>query len=143
MCRVTMSDITEGKRASGDQRGLPHDLGERVKELNCLYSITNFVESPGFSLEEVLQGTSGLIPPAWQYPEVTCARLLMDGQEYSRDNFSQSPWQQTAGILVVGEKCGTIQVGYLERKTRERRRPLPTRSDAPAQCDDRQPGQAR
>lgn len=40
-----------------------HELGERVKELNCLYRISNLAGNQDISLEEILQGTVDLIPP--------------------------------------------------------------------------------
>ena len=49
-----------------------HDLTQRIKELNCLYGISALREKPGTTLEEILQGVADLIPPSWQYPEVTC-----------------------------------------------------------------------
>ncbi|MGD8466024.1 MAG: PAS domain S-box protein, partial [Anaerolineae bacterium] len=116
VCHVTMSDVTERKGAERAVEQLAYDLGERVKELNCLFEISNLVEMPGISLEEVLQGTVDLIPPAWQYPEITCARIILDGQEYSTDSFAQSPWQQAADISVHGEPCGAVQVGYLQER---------------------------
>ena len=61
------------KQAEEALRKRTHDLGERVKELKCLYGISNLVHRPDISLEEMPQGTVDLIPPGWQYPEVTCA----------------------------------------------------------------------
>ncbi len=97
-------------------RSLEAQVTERTKELNCLYAISQLVETPGISLEEILQGTVALIPPAWQYPEITCARIVMQGQEFSTQNFESSPWQQAATILVHGEQSGTVQVAYLQQR---------------------------
>ncbi len=93
-----------------------HALGERIKELDCLYGVSGLVDQPGVSLDEILQGTVDLIPPAWQYPEITCARIVVEGREFSTGNFDTSPWQQTAAILVRGEQSGTVQVGYLRER---------------------------
>jgi len=41
-----------------------HDLGERIKELNCLYGISNLVGKQGNSLEELFEDVIDLIPPA-------------------------------------------------------------------------------
>ena len=41
-------------------------LQKRVKELNCLYEISHFVESDK-NLPEILQETVNLIPGSWQY----------------------------------------------------------------------------
>ena len=55
-------------------------LRERVKELNCLYGISNLVQTPGISLEEILQGTVELIPAAWQYPAMVLPRSSVGAQ---------------------------------------------------------------
>ncbi len=93
-----------------------NDLGERVKELNCLYGISHLVEKPGISLDEILRGTVDLIPPAWQYPEITCARIILDDQELRTENFREAPWKQASDIIVHGERVGTLDVCYLEER---------------------------
>ena len=92
-----------------------HDLTQRIKELNCLYGISALREKPGTTLEEILQGVADLIPPSWQYPENTCARVIMGYQEFRTKNFSETPWKQTCDIIVHGEWAGTLDVYYLER----------------------------
>lgn len=98
-----------------------HALRERVKELDCLFGISALVEKPGISLEEILQGTADLIPPAWQYPEVTAAHITLDGRTFSTDNFRETtPWCQAADIIVRGERRGAVEVFYLaERPPRD------------------------
>ena len=100
-----------------------YDLGERVKELNCLYSISKLAEMPDLSLEEFLQGTVDLIPQAWQFPEITCSRLDLDGRIVSSSNFKESEWKQASDIMVRGKKSGFLEVCYLEER--------PERDDGP------------
>jgi PAS domain S-box-containing protein len=109
-------DITERRQALQALRNQTHDLGERVKELNCLYGISNLVHRPDLSLEEILQETVDLIPPGWQYPEVTCARITLEGQEFRTENFSETVWRQTSDIIVNGERSGAVEVCYLEER---------------------------
>ncbi len=109
-------EIAERVQAEETRQELMHVLDERVKELSCLYGISNLVETPDISLEEIVEGTVDLIPPAWQYPEITCARIILEGQEFSTKNFQESPWKQAADILVHGEQSGTVQVGYLQER---------------------------
>ena len=92
-----------------------HDLTQRIKELNCLYGISALREKPGTTLEEILQGVTDLIPPSWQYPEITCARVIMGYQEFRTKNFRETPWKQVSDIIVHGEWAGTLEVYYLER----------------------------
>ncbi len=109
-------DITERKRAETALRKRTHDLGERVKELNCLYGISRLVEKHGISLEKIIQGCVDLIPPAWQYPKITCARIILAGQEFKTKNFRETEWKQASNIIVHGELIGTVEVYYLEEK---------------------------
>ena len=93
-----------------------HDLGERVKELNCLYSISNLAEKMGISLEEILQGTIEIIPPSWQYPSITGAKIVVNGQEFKTTNFQDTAWLQNSNIVIKGQKIGSVEVCYLEAK---------------------------
>lgn len=104
---------------NSEQQHLMHNLQERVKELNCLYGISKIVEKHGNSLDEIMNGIVDLIPPAWQYPSVTCARIFVDGKEYTTDNFEQTKWKQAADILVSGSTLGIIEVFYLDEKPEE------------------------
>ena len=47
-----------------------------MKELRCVYGMAEVFERPGLSTDEILQGIVDLLPAAWQYPEVTCARMM-------------------------------------------------------------------
>ncbi|MDM8527013.1 PAS domain S-box protein [Anaerolineales bacterium HSG24] len=113
-------DITERKRAEQVLREKTDELGERVKELNCLYGLSQLVETADISFDNLLQGIVELIPPAWQYPDITCARVVFDDQEYQTKNFSMTSWQQKADIIVYGQSFGSLEVGYTaERPLRD------------------------
>lgn len=109
-------DITERRRAEKALQKWTHDLGERVKELNCLYGISDLVQKEGVSLEKILEGTVNLIPPSWQYPEITCARITLEDQGFKTDNFRETAWKQTSDIRVHGRRVGTLEVCYLEER---------------------------
>ncbi len=99
-----------------ERKQVEHDIGERVKELTCLYGISQLMAKTGTSLDEILKGTVELIPPGWQYPEITCARITSDGKELKTDNFALTEWKQTSDIKVGGETLGILEVYYLEEK---------------------------
>jgi signal transduction histidine kinase len=67
------------------------------------------------SVDEILQGVVDLIPPSWQYPEVTCARIKLKHQQFQTVNFSQTVWKQAENITVNGELFGAIEVYYLKK----------------------------
>jgi len=97
-------------------RRLTHDLIERVKELGCLYGISRLVENEENSLDDVFRGVVELIPPAWQYPEATCARILLKRKLFQTANFAETAWKQAETILVNGRPAGKVEVYYLEEK---------------------------
>ena len=109
-------DITERKQAENDLKSRTHDLGERVKELHCLYNISKIAEEVDLSLEETTQRIVNLIPPTWQYPDITCARIILRGKEFKTEDFETSVWGQTSDISVYGKRIGTVEVYYSEEK---------------------------
>jgi PAS domain S-box-containing protein len=111
-----VQDITELKRTEEALRKQAHDLGERVKELNCLFGISTLIERQDLSWGELFQGIVNLIPPAWQYPETTCARAILEGEEFRTENFRETIWRQTHSITVHGDRIGTVEVFYLEER---------------------------
>ncbi len=110
----TAIDITERQRSEEQLRERTHDLGERVKELNCLYSISNLIETPGITIEELYQGAIDLIPFSWQYPEITCARLIIEDQEFTTINWEETIWKQSSKIVVNREETGVLEICYLK-----------------------------
>ncbi|UCB52855.1 MAG: PAS domain S-box protein, partial [Candidatus Zixiibacteriota bacterium] len=111
-----VTDITERKLVEEELRKRTYDLGERVKELNCLYNIGKLIETPDMSLEQIFQGTVELIPPAWQFPEITCARLVTGDRVFATSNFRETIWKQTSDITVHSDREGALEVYYLEER---------------------------
>ena len=91
-------------------------LRERVKELTCLYGIAQVAQRPGLTLEETLKGIVGLLPPAWQHPEIATARILLDGRACTTSDFQEGPHRQAAEILVGGARRGVVEVFYTRDK---------------------------
>ena len=89
-------------------------LRERVKELNCLYGISQLAERYIHSLDDLLQELVKFLPYSWQYPEVTCARVLFEGKTYTSDRFKVTNWRQSALIYVHHEPVGEVGIFYLE-----------------------------
>jgi ABC-type amino acid transport substrate-binding protein len=108
-------EIQDRKKAEKAQIKTTYDLGERVKELNCLYGISKLVVT-NQTLKKLLQGAADIIPPSWQYPEITCAQIKLDGQSYKTGNFKESKWLLSKEIIVHGKKTGAVDVYYFEEK---------------------------
>jgi len=91
-------------------------LRERIKELDCLYTLTRLIVKHENSLEKILQGTVDLLPVSWQYPEITCTRIRYREQVFQSSNFKSTQWKQKAPIIISGLKEGAVEVYYLRKK---------------------------
>ena len=109
-------DISERKQAQEELQKSMSELDERVKQLNCLFEISRLVEKRKLTLDEILQAIVDLIPPAWQYPDITCAKINFKGEEVKTRNFKETIWQQTCDIIVHGVQIGNLVVGYLAER---------------------------
>ncbi|MBD3298358.1 MAG: PAS domain S-box protein, partial [candidate division Zixibacteria bacterium] len=105
------SDITELKDKEKELQRRTKELGERVKELSCMFNIMRTVRD-NQPLDDLLQAVVRHLPPGWQYPDITCARLRLDDKEFTTDPFQESPWVLQCPIRVNGEACGSIEVFY-------------------------------
>ena len=113
---ATIQDITEQKRVSLELEAAHHAVKERIKELQCLHAVTKLTAESRGSVDERLKAAVDLIPPGWQYPEITCACITCDGGQFATPGFRTTPWMQSADILVGGAVVGRIEVCYLEEK---------------------------
>jgi PAS domain S-box-containing protein len=112
-------EIAERKQTEEALRKLTYDLNKRVKEVNCLYSVSYYVDKQHLLLNEKLKHIVNIIPSGWRFAELTCARIVLEGQEYKTENLRETPWRQSSDIIVHGEKIGMIEVFYLEKKPEE------------------------
>jgi two-component system NtrC family sensor kinase len=91
-------------------------LQERVKELTCLYSMSQIADKPYVLLEDLIYSIIDFLPPAWQYPEITQVRIILDGIEYSLPHFIPDASKLSADIYIEGRKRGNIEVIYTEER---------------------------
>ena len=102
------SDITDQKLADSALR-------ERIKELNCLYSISKLIEQED-NPDNILQSVVHLLLNGWQHDEVACARIIFEGRHYQTTNFRETEWRQSVNIQVHGQPAGMIDLCYLEER---------------------------
>ena len=112
--RVLEEESAIGKQVEKELHTEREKLGERVKELRCLYGLSELIEKPGVSLDGILKGAADLLPPGWQYPDIAQARIVLDGHEYTSQGFEEGKWKQTADIVAHGSKIGAVEIFYLK-----------------------------
>ncbi len=109
-------EIARREKAEGEKEALLNNAALFIKELNCLYGLAELISKYGDSLDEIFALAARLIPPSWQYPEITCARILFKDKEFKTDDFKDTQWKQSSDIIVSGKKYGTVEVCLLEAR---------------------------
>jgi DNA-binding NarL/FixJ family response regulator len=87
-------------------------LRERIKELDCLYTISTLQEMHFHSQEKFLQSVVDCLPKSWQFPEHACARIIYSDKQYITKGFSESKWRMAADIFSDGKPIGVVEVYY-------------------------------
>ena len=87
-------------------------LRERAKELRCIYNVASALSRREESPQTVFRWVLDAIPPAWQYPEETTARIEYFGRTHARPDFVDTPWRLRSPISIWRTLVGAIEVHY-------------------------------
>jgi len=101
------------KRHDGIEK-TKRELQERVKELNCLYHISEIMDKRELDIHDTLESVVKLIPEGLQYPEFACASIIFDNKNFKTDNFCKTEWRLSADIVMKDIKAGVIDVYYVQ-----------------------------
>lgn len=108
---VTFFDITERKQAEYEKELLLQDMGERIKELQCMYRLTEIIRKD-IKVEDMMHDTLKIIPHGWHYPQFTKARILLDDSEFTESPFELTKWKQSCDLIANNKKRGALEVYY-------------------------------
>ena len=112
-------NISEERKAKSELEQQTYNLNKRIKELNCLYSISDFIEKD-MSLEDILRGTVNIIPAAMQNPEKSCARIIVGDLEFRTENFREAYYKMRKDVVVGDEQIGAVEIYYLTEEGAEK-----------------------
>jgi signal transduction histidine kinase len=96
-------------------------LRERVKEITCLYGISQVMQDTDVSLDEILQSIVELLPPALQYPDKAAAQIVVEQHSYKSKRFTEPKFPNAekhllkADIYVTDQLAGFVEVRYIEK----------------------------
>jgi hypothetical protein len=91
-------------------------LRERAKELSCIYSVSAALSRRDEPPQVVFRWVLDAIPPAWQYPADTTARIEYLGRTHALPDFIDTPWRLRSPISVWRTSVGAIEVHYKQEK---------------------------
>jgi len=62
----------------------------------------------------MLEELVNFLPHSWQYPDITCARIVFKENTYKSEGFKVTEWRQSSRIYVYSEPVGELAMFYLE-----------------------------
>ncbi len=85
-------------------------LGERLKELDCLYGISSLLSRESLTIDEILGRVVAIIPAAWQHPERTRARIVLGGRDVGPHDPAGTGPTLVEPIALRGRESGFVEV---------------------------------
>ena len=85
------------------------ELKERVKELQCLYSISHEINAAK-TLEEVFENTADHMSNGFQFPDLTSVTIKLDRKNYGDKESDDPATSIEEKIIVEGSERGLIKV---------------------------------
>lgn len=98
---------------NSDHNVLPK-LKERVKGLSVLHKTARILQDEKRPEGELIRQIVDILPAAWQFPDVTVARISFGPVCYQTASFKETPWRQTASFKLRSGEPGCIEIYYLE-----------------------------
>jgi PAS domain S-box-containing protein len=112
-----------------DRDSVVHRLGERIKELTALHEAASILRNPEAGTPDMLRRIVAIVPPAFQYPDVTAARLCYGNLAFATPDFAESEWKLEAVFKTINGTTGSLQVIYTL--------PRPTEDEGPFLAEER------
>ncbi len=109
-----MRDVTSRKKTELENEKLLHDLSERIKELNGLYSLGQVTEGSAEDVEELFNRfLNYVLPPSMQCPDKVIAKIEFDGKVCTSST-KEMLTKISAPLIVRNKARGFLTVGYSE-----------------------------
>lgn len=91
------------------------ELGERVKELECLYAVCRCLCRSNADSAEMMQDIVNILPKGYQNPKGTWAHLEVSGESFFSPQFQTTPDSHGANIIIHGRRTGVLRVYVLAK----------------------------
>lgn len=101
-----------------EYKRLLHDQQERLKELACINQTTAILKE-NRPVEDSLRRIVMLLPPAWQYPEFTVARIIYRNMTFETSGFRETKWRMSQDFTTIDGESLFIEVFYTSEFRKE------------------------
>jgi PAS domain S-box-containing protein len=103
-------DFTERKKAELALVRKNQEIEDRVRELRCLYRVSEMANDKNLSLDHFMRDSASYISGAFALPKETLVKISVGNRSYQSPDFRETNSKQEALITVKGQRLGNIVV---------------------------------
>jgi len=112
---LLQEEIRERQQLVLERESLLEDLGQRIKEVQCINATAELVDRPGQSVDELLEGVVRLLPPGFVLPDKVQVCIQSDWGSYGAARPVDRPRQELTHALMLDDRMvGTLVAWYPE-----------------------------
>lgn len=115
---LTFEDVTKRNSIEREKQRLFYDMGERIKELTCIYNVEKLIRECE-DIELILSRTADYLKSAFQYPDITCVSVALEGSHYEGCRNHDKVDEIVESIILKGHEVGEINVCYTQKRPKE------------------------
>lgn len=101
-----------GETSPADENPVVLELRERMKELSCLYAVTQIIAETDLSLKDRIQKIVMELPRAFRHPDNAVARITLDDEAFESPGYERLIALQHSELVIENVRRGMVEVGY-------------------------------
>jgi PAS domain-containing protein len=86
------------------------ELDKLVRELNCLYTLSQLEESDNKPVEELLQNAGRRIVESWEGRANLRTQIVYNNRTFQSEGFCETPFRQTIPLRVFNREVGRVDL---------------------------------
>ncbi|MDZ7839523.1 MAG: EAL domain-containing protein [Gammaproteobacteria bacterium] len=107
---ISLRDVTERFETQRTLEQHRQALQERVKELRCVYAVSEHLARTEGEWRDTLQRIVDAVPSGWRYPGSTCAKLQVEDVEVVSSGFRAAGKHLSSDVVAGGRVIGRLVV---------------------------------
>jgi hypothetical protein len=84
-------------------------------EINCICKISEIIASTK-DFRDVVCQVLDILPDGFQFPSITCIRIMINGKKFKTSNFKITPWKLSCSCTCSDSEVVSVEVFYLEER---------------------------
>lgn len=110
----TIHDISRLKQSEDELNRRAEELEAKIRQLNCVYQISELTQQPQITLAELLQGIVELIPEATRFPNKIGAMIQVGSEIFSAGPVDKKLWERSFEIKVEDKVLATLTICFAQ-----------------------------